>query len=124
MEAILDDELHVLELPAAHVDVIEGVKWGQFDHIFSPAYWFCRVWYQRPDSVVYRLGDDLAEETVACLLGGHGLRAEVGLAAFDQLKRRGLLSTTMFCSESKICEALREPLTVCGRQVRYRYPQQ
>ena len=123
MEAILDDEVHFLELPAPDVEVLDGVKWGRFDHIFSPAFWFSRVWYQRSHAVIYRLGENLAEEIVACLLGGYGLPAEVGLAAFDRLKQRGLLQT-LPCSESRIREALMEPLLVRGRHVQYRYPQQ
>jgi N-glycosylase/DNA lyase len=123
LEAILDDELYVLELPAPNADVIDGVKWGRFDHIFSPAFWFSRVWYQRSHLVAYRLGENLVEEIVACLLGGYGLPAEVGLAAFERLKQRGLLST-LPCSENKIRAALMEPLIVDGRQVHYRYPQQ
>jgi N-glycosylase/DNA lyase len=123
LEAIVDGELHVLELPAADEEVIEGVKWGRFDHIFSPAFWFCRVWYRGSQTIVYRLGETLAEEVVACLLGGYGLPAEVGVAAFHRLKERGLLSNSP-CAEPRIRAALREPLVVRGRQVYYRYPQQ
>ncbi len=125
MEALLGDQLHALELPAPSEDVIAGVKWGQFDHIFSPAFWYSRVWYQRAlaHTVVYRLGENLAEEIVACLLGGYGLPAEVGLAAFQRLKQRGLFSRPRF-SESRIESALMEPLPIRGRQVRYRYPKQ
>lgn len=125
MDALIDDRHHVLEVPGPEEEVMSGVKWGRFDHFFTPAYWFSQVWYQRSSSssVVYRLGDTLAEEVVACLLGGHGLPAEVGLAAFDRLKSRGFLSASA-CSQEEVCAALVEPLIIRGRPVRYRYPKQ
>lgn len=124
-EVFLGDEIHIIELPAPHVEVVAGVKWGRFDHIFSPAFWFLRAWYQNAHArdVVNRLGESLAEEIVACLLGGYGLPAEMGLAAFARLKQNGMLSSSP-CSEEKICSALMEPLTVRGRRVHYRYPRQ
>jgi len=79
MDALIDDRHHVLEVPGPEEEVMAGVKWGRFDHFFTPAYWFSQVWYQRSSSskLVYRLGITLAEEIAACLLGGHGLPAEV-----------------------------------------------
>ena len=124
MDALVDDRHYVLEVPGPEEEVIAGVKWGRFDHFFTPAYWFSQVWYQRSSSssVVYRLGDTLAEEVAACLLGGHGLSAEVGLAAFDRLKSRGFLVKA--CAQEEICAALMEPLVIRGRPVRYRFPKQ
>lgn len=125
MEVLVDDQLHALELPGPLEAVMTDVKWGQFDHIFSPAFWYSRVWYQRvlAHNVVYRLGANLAEEIVACLLGGYGLSAEVGLAAFQRLKERGLFATYSF-PELSIERALMEPLHVKGRLIHYRYPKQ
>jgi thermostable 8-oxoguanine DNA glycosylase len=125
MDALINDRHHALEVPDPEVEVMEGVKWGRFDHFFTPAYWFSQVWYQRMSvfPVVYRLGNTLAEEIVACLLGGHGLPAEVGLAAFDRLKSRGLLGAST-CEQEEVYAALIEPLIICGRPVRYRYPKQ
>jgi N-glycosylase/DNA lyase len=125
MDALIDDQHHMLEVPGPEEEVMAGVKWGRFDHLFTPAYWFAQVWYLRTSSssVVYRLGDTLAEEVVACLLGGHGLPAEVGLAAFDRLKSRGFLMASN-CDQEEVCAALVEPLIIRGRPVRYRYPKQ
>ena len=39
----------------------------------------------------YRLGRTLAEEFAACLLGGHGIPAPVGIAAYERLRERGIL---------------------------------
>lgn len=125
MEAFVDEQFHVLEIPDASSELIEGVRWGRFDHIFSPAFWLSRVWYQRALvlNLVYRLGENLTEEVVACLLGGYGLPAEVGLAAFNRLKERRLLCAGGSC-EAQILSALTEPLTVGGRSMHYRYPKQ
>jgi N-glycosylase/DNA lyase len=125
LEVVVAEQLHVLELPDPSEAVIADVKWGQFDHIFSPAFWYSRVWYQRvlAHDVVYRLGANLAEEIVACLLGGYGLSAEVGLAAFERLKERGLFEKCPF-PEVAIEMALIEPLAVRGRHIHYRYPKQ
>ncbi|WP_198137890.1 hypothetical protein [Verminephrobacter eiseniae] len=37
----------------------------------------------------YKLGRTLAQEVAACLLGGHGIPAPVGLAAYKRLHERG-----------------------------------
>jgi len=125
MDALIEDRHHVLEVPGPEEEVVAGVKWGRFDHLFTPAYWFSQAWYQRSSSskLVYRLGNTLIEEVAACLLGGHGLPAEVGLAAYDRLKSRGFLGASS-CRQEEICAALTEPLMVRGRSVRYRYPKQ
>lgn len=70
----------------------------------------------------FRLGRDLAEEIAACLLGGFGMNADVGMAAFRRARERGLLSRSS--SEQEILDALLEPLRIRGREVRYRYPGQ
>lgn len=125
MDALIGDQHHVLELPSPGEELMEGLQWGRFDHFFTPAYWFSQVWYHRASSsaVIYRLGDTLVEEVVACLLGGHGLSAEVGLAAYERLKRRGFFSA-LTCEREEVCTALSEPLIIRGRTVRYRYPKQ
>ncbi len=125
MDALIDGHHHVLTLPGAQEEVVPGVPWGQFDNLFTPAFWYSQVWYQNAceQTVNYRLGENLLEEIVACLLGGHGLPAEVGLAAFERIKCRSFLAGDR-CTQEDICVALMEPLTVGSRSVRYRFPQQ
>jgi len=67
MDALIEDRHHVLEVPSPEEEVVAGVKWGRFDHLFTPAYWFSQAWYQRSSSskLVYRLGDTLVEEVAA-----------------------------------------------------------
>jgi thermostable 8-oxoguanine DNA glycosylase len=126
MDALVNEKRETLELPSPDAEVLPGIKWGRFDQLFTPAFWFSQAWHaeNRDRITLYRLGDTLLEEMVACLLGGHGMRAEVGLAAFHRLKGRGLLQYPD-SSEAAIFRALVEPLSVHGgKQVKYRYPSQ
>jgi len=111
-----------LRLPGPTIEVLPGVSWGRFDDFFTPAFWKARLWIDGEDSPLmeYAIGRSLREEVAACLLGGFGMPAEVGLAAFERLRDRGLLNGTV--PVSAIEDALREPLAVGGRHVKYRYP--
>jgi thermostable 8-oxoguanine DNA glycosylase len=111
-----------LQLPSADVEIMRGVRWGKFDEFFTPAFWVSRAWIDGESSgfTNYSIGRSLREEVAACLLGGHGMPAELGLAAFRRLRDRGLLDGLR--GESEIEAALAEPLEVRGRNVRYRYP--
>jgi thermostable 8-oxoguanine DNA glycosylase len=70
----------------------------------------------------HRLGRTLSEEVGACLLGGHGIPASVGLAAFRQLQRRDVFKSVP--TEAELLDLLREPLLVDGRSVHYRFARQ
>lgn len=124
MRVLHGSECFGLELPDPEDEVMPGVPWGRFDHLFTPAFWFSRAWYKRLEaSMTFRLGETVAEEIVACLLGGYGLPAEIGLAAFTKLRDRGLIVHSPD-SEERIRAALIEPLMFRGRIVHYRYPNQ
>lgn len=111
-----------LELPAACVEVVPGVRWGRFEEFFTPAFWVARSWIDGSDGGYndYSLGRSIREEVAACLLGGHGMPAEVGVAAFQRLRDWGMLDGRS--PEEDIENALREPLCIEGRSVRYRFP--
>src|SRR6267154_4970876 len=117
-----DGGFQQLDLPASKVEILPGVCWGNFEEFFTPAFWVSRLWIDGDGSPLadYAIGRSLREEIAACLLGGFGMQAEVGLAAFERLRARGLLDG--IASVSCIEAALREPLTVGLRRVRYRYP--
>lgn len=101
-----------------------GVHWGHPWQVGTASYWVeltARVRRQR-QRVSYRVGRDLTEEVVACLLGGHGIPHEVGLAAFGRLRDDELLTGP---TPAPLIEcALRSPLPVKGRVARYRFPAQ
>ena len=88
-----------VELPSANVELMEGVRWGSVDAFPTPAYWAYQVVARRlvGKPAGYRLGRTLAEEVAACLLGGHGIPATVGLAAYDRMRERGALSGGAVC---------------------------
>jgi len=114
----------VLELPASTDDVLPGVAWGHYDVLFTPAFWAARVWLLQQDTRFsrFRLGATLREEVAACVLGGFGIPAEVGLAAFSRLRDWGLLVSG--AHENEIQQALLEPLAVGDRLIRYRFAKQ
>jgi len=101
-------------------DIIPGVFLGRPEDVFSPAFW--REMAQcsaRGDYGALQLGETVAEEVAACMLGGFGMPAEMGLAAFERLRTKGLLYQGV---TAEVLEAaLSEPFEN-GR--RYRFPRQ
>ncbi len=104
-----------------------GVRWGRPDVLFTPAYWRCQLeWF--PDlqrAGAHRLGGSFREEVVACLLGGHGIPAEIGLAAFSAIRRSGLLVPDRHPTEDDVLSVIAQPLLLpSGKRVRYRFAKQ
>jgi thermostable 8-oxoguanine DNA glycosylase len=120
--ALRTGEVESLHLPPAASEVIPGVYWGRFDEFFTPAFWVARAWIDGDASpfVDYALGQSLREEVIACLLGGHGMPAELGIAAFHRLRDRALLDR--ISTGAEIERALTEVLVVNGRHLKYRFP--
>ncbi len=113
-----------LLLPGADVELIDGVPWGRFDEFFTPAFWAARAFIEAPLGRLnaYRLGRTLQEEIAACLLGGYGMPAELGVAAFERLRVEGALASRT--SQKTIEALLSAPLDVMGKRVRYRFAKQ
>lgn len=112
-------------LPEPDEEVLPGVPWGSFEYLFTPAFWAVYAWQCSLTGNLPRhhaLGGSVYEEVAACLLGGYGIPAEVGLAAFEGLRNRGLLTGSV--SEAALGQALSEPLCVRGKLVRYRFARQ
>lgn len=114
-----------IELPAASSHVVPGVRWGRIDAFPSPAYWAYQVLARRAQGtrIKFKLGDTLREEIGACLLGGHGIPAAVGIAAFTQLKRLGAFERGA-PDEATLLGWLSEPIDLDGRRIRYRFAKQ
>jgi N-glycosylase/DNA lyase len=110
-----------LRIPAANETVLPGVSWGDHTVLFTPAYWRVLAWLldEQYDRNSHRLGSNLAEEVVACLLGGYGIPAEVGLAAYRGLRKQ--MDFQGPASEKTIHTILAEPMELNGRLVRYRF---
>lgn len=115
-----------LRLPAeATVVSGHGFRWGEASTPLTPAYWAAQAWMwgiDAPDH--FRLGRTLAEEVLACMLGGYGLPAEVGLAAYDRLRAEMHACPAALADPRHVEALLRAPLTVNGRQVHYRFARQ
>ena len=114
-----------VQLPHPQMPLMDGILWGALDAFPTPAYWHYQVVSRRLAGrpAPYRLGRSLAEEVGACLLGGHGIPATVGLAAYSSLRERGAFSGEVHSQET--LEAwLREPLIVGERHLNYRFAAQ
>jgi thermostable 8-oxoguanine DNA glycosylase len=106
--------------------VMSNLLWGRSDVLFTPAYWATqlRLHAELGQHGGHRLGESLKEEAAACLLGGHGIPANVGLAAFFAVRESGLLDQSSVSAED-IYDVLSQPLDVGGqRHVRYRFARQ
>lgn len=114
-----------LELPPPDEFLLRGVRWGAVDAFPTPAYWQYQIIARRlvGQPTRYKLGRTLAEEVAACLLGGHGIPAPVGVAAYEKLRKLGAF-TEAVPSEEQFEAWLREPIQVGQRQVRYRFAAQ
>lgn len=114
-----------LELPAA-TKRLEwgGLSWGRAEVPLTPAYWAAQSWmWAREAPEHFRLGSSLIEEVLACILGGYGIPAEVGLAAYDRL-RPHLDDPVDLTDAERVHELLAEPLVIDSRTVRYRFARQ
>jgi thermostable 8-oxoguanine DNA glycosylase len=124
MYAVINGELHQLDLPNPDETVLPGITWGAFDEILTPAYWRGQAW-QHSFLGTYselRLGRTLSEEVAACLLGGYGMPAELALAAYDRLRDASLLHGAP--GVVQIEQALSEPFELRGSNRRYRFARQ
>lgn len=112
----------LLTLPAAHRHALPGVPWGRCDELFTPAYWRGQAWQHEVLRTYLPgpLGRNLAEEVAVCLLGGYGIPAELGLAAFDRIMCNGLIRRAPDAVEFE--RALSVPFVINGRSRRYRFP--
>lgn len=100
-------------------------RWGRSYELGTAAYWIEQTRLRRPLSN-HRLGGSLAEEVVACILGGFGQPASLGMAAFREVQREGLISTENLPTESAVQTVLETPMAVSGygKAVHYRFPRQ
>lgn len=85
------------QLPPCDEEIVPGVVWGRVDQLFTVAYWLGQYWLREDEDrpSCHRIGRTFEEEVVACMLGGHGIPAEVGLAAFGRLRDAGIIAKRM-----------------------------
>jgi thermostable 8-oxoguanine DNA glycosylase len=113
----------IRNLPDQNDECLPGVKWGDYNQLYTPAFWkmqYISYMQMGENENIYKLGSNILEEVVVCLLGGFGMPSEIGLAAYDRLKEEGLISP--FAPFSDIYNALRRPFMLGdGRKVHYRF---
>jgi N-glycosylase/DNA lyase len=113
-------------MPDADVELLPGVQWGDPWALFTPAYWRAQAWMTQSDdhkTNKYLARDSVVEELGFCMLGGFGITAELATSAFERCKHTGLF-TRLETQVEVWTEALSAPLTISGRSVKYRYPNQ
>ncbi len=114
---------HNVQLPPPEAELLPGIHFGNPCALFTPAYWYAQYLMRgsaNTRSGAHRIGQTFAEELTACILGGYGIPAEVGLAAFCRLRDESLISE--LCTDEQLLERrLQEPLWVKGRSVKYRF---
>ncbi|MBB4041653.1 thermostable 8-oxoguanine DNA glycosylase [Microvirga flocculans] len=114
-----------LDLPDPDAWLMPGIRWGSFEHALTPAFWVSQAWMSdEAQAPSFRLGKTLVEEVVVCLLGGHGMPAEVGLAASDRICKALADTADNLLSDEECERLLLEPFLVGGRPVRYRFARQ
>lgn len=111
-------------LPPASKPVMEGVLWGDPYNVPSAAYWAVLVSERRKEARYEprRICGSFVEQVAYCLMGGYGMPAEIGSAAFYSLQSAGVLRPDVNAFE--IEELLRRPLLIGATSRRYRFPKQ
>ncbi|ANH66674.1 hypothetical protein [Mitsuaria sp. 7] len=109
------------ELPDPHHLLLTGVRWGAVEEFPTPAYWTQQALAHRLEAAPPAAsGRSLAEEVGASLLGGPGIPAAVGLAAFARIRERGAFVQPGVC-ELTLTAWLSEPLDVDGKALGFRF---
>lgn len=119
--ATVGDKYVQFGLPDPQAELLPQVQWGCADEFGTPSFWKLQTALhreQRP-AINHQLGQDLLQEVAACILGGYGIPAELGLAAFERLRTRDLLDG--YASAELIEVALSEPMLVGGKFRKYRF---
>lgn len=127
LSANSSNDLNAMEYISPHQDneVMPGIKWGNYCQLYTPAFWKYMYLYFAPshEKNIHRLGENVIEEVVACLLGGYGIPSEMGLLAFKRLKEASLIYHGVPFQE--IESALSTPFEIDnGKQIKYRFSNQ
>ena len=80
----IDERDKILELS----QFLSDINWENAGRRFTKSYWEVQYYLDDSSCCDYKLGSNLREEVVACLLGGYGFKAELGLLAFHRINRQ------------------------------------
>lgn len=123
-----NESLHFLKQTVpkviSHFDMESLDYWAEAATAYTPEFWkyLYSEYLAECPRISTRLGNDIIEEVVACLLGGFGFKAEVGISAFREMKQQHLIRR--HCSFEEVLRVLIKPLYVNGKYVHYRFPGQ
>ena len=101
---------------------LSDLNWEEAGKRFTKAYWEVQYHLDDSHSNDFKLGNNFKEEVVACLLGGYGFKAELGLLAFHRIKNLRLISAKATLSD--IEKAISSPFRLNGREAHYRFSRQ
>jgi N-glycosylase/DNA lyase len=113
-------------MPMATEELLPGVFWGTPWTLFTPAYWLSQAWMAQLGSASpshYSARDGAVGELVFCLLGGHGITAELSTAAYERCRDAGLIAHKEIRADAWQ-SVLSGQMQLADRVVRYRYPNQ
>ena len=114
----IDERDKILEL-SQHLSEIDWKKAGQR---FTKSFWEVQYYLADSSCFDYKLGSNIKEEVVACLLGGYGFKAELGLLAFHRIKNMRLVRGDTRLEELE--NAISAPFRWNGKEVHYRFSHQ
>lgn len=123
---VVDGEvIRKVELPHQDEEILPGIRWGSLDQVGTPAFWAAMAW-NSPNAAhgFIVTSGTLAEEIGFCLLGGHGVTAELAGSAYEHLREAGVFNIDHLVSAERVEYLLTQPLQIGGRPIRYRFPRQ
>jgi thermostable 8-oxoguanine DNA glycosylase len=120
------NRVETLNLPSPTERVFGSIKWGKYTVPYTPAFWKAYTWLREDapsEKNTLKSGHgDIRRETVLCLLGGYGIKAEVAYAFYNKLQAEGIIDENSAVSCARIRQILASPTTENGRSYRYRFP--
>lgn len=114
----IDERAKMRELSS----LLPDMDWEEAGRRFTKSYWEVQYYLDDTGEDDYKLGSNLKEEVVACLLGGYGLKAELGLLAFHRIKNLRLIRKDARLED--IENAISAPFRWNGKDVHYRFSHQ
>ena len=114
----------MIDLPNENEWLMPHIRWGNRNQPFTPAFWASSYWTNKVEGTLPKIekASDLVEEVAFCILGGYGIKAELNKAAFERVHQLGYLRAGRRVALDEIQEALVQPFTIGGRDIRYRFP--
>jgi N-glycosylase/DNA lyase len=115
----------IRHFPDAQQELLPGLKWGVCYQLYTPAFWKLQYLLNSfsVSNNAHRISDNIVEEVVLCILGGYGIPSEIGMVAFERLRKEEIIRKDI--PLEKIACALTRPFeTGNNKLIRYRFANQ